>query len=111
MLNIRSYECVIRLLGGTENPHPEPEEVEKLCRLLNIVGKALDEGKSKPRMNAIHDALENIGETGHVPPRIKFKIIDVLDMRKAGWEERTATRLKEETYGRVYHHASGYSEI
>ena len=86
-LTIR-YECIIRLLGGTEDPHPEPEEVESLCRLLNTVGKALDEGKAKTRMNAIYEALNQIRLHSDLESRIKFKILDVLDLRKAGWVGR-----------------------
>jgi translation initiation factor 4G len=69
------YECIIRLLGGTDDPHPEPEEVESLCRLLNTVGKALDEGKAKTRMNAIYDALNQIKQHSDLESRIKFKIL------------------------------------
>src|SRR5204863_3108401 len=79
----------IRLLGGTEEPHPEPEEVESLCRLLNTVGKALDEGKAKTRMNAIYDALDHIRVNSDLESRIKFKILDVLDLRKSGWVGRS----------------------
>lgn len=86
-LTIR-YECIIRLLGGTDNPQPEPEEVESLCRLLNTVGKALDEGKAKPRMNAIYEALNGIRIHSDLESRIKFKILDVLDLRKGGWVSR-----------------------
>jgi translation initiation factor 4G len=69
------YECIIRLLGGTDDPHPEPEEVESLCRLLNTVGKALDEGKAKTRMNAIYEALDYIRLHSDLESRIKFKIL------------------------------------
>ena len=82
------YECIIRLLGGTEDPHPEPEEVESLCRLLSTVGKALDEGKAKPRMNAIYEALDQIRLHSDLESRIKFKILDVLEVRRAGWSAR-----------------------
>jgi translation initiation factor 4G len=77
------------LLGGTEDPHPEPEEVESLCRLLNTVGKALDEGKAKTRMNAIYEALNQIRLHSDLESRIKFKILDVLDLRKSGWVGRS----------------------
>ena len=85
----RRYECIIRLLGGTSDPHPEPEEVESLCRLLNTVGKALDEGKAKTRMNPIYEALDHIRIHSDLESRIKFKILDVIDLRKSGWVGRT----------------------
>jgi translation initiation factor 4G len=59
-----------------------------LCKLLNTVGKALDEGKAKTRMNAIYEALDNIRIHSDLESRIKFKILDVIDLRKAGWVGR-----------------------
>jgi translation initiation factor 4G len=89
-------------LGGTEDPHPEPEEVESLCRLLNTVGKALDEGKAKTRMNAIYEALEHIRTTSDLDLRIKFKILDVLDMRKNGWVGRTTGQQGPKTIQEIH---------
>ena len=83
------YECIIRLLGGTDDPHPGPEEVESLCRLLSTVGKALDEGKARSRMNAIYEALDHIRTHSDLESRIKFKILDLLEVRKAGWVTRS----------------------
>ena len=74
------YECIIRLLGGTHNPNPEPEEVESLCRLLNTVGQALDEGKAKTRMNAIYEALDHMRVHSNLESRIKFKILVVPEL-------------------------------
>jgi len=89
-------------LGGTEDPHPEPEEVESLCRLLNTVGKALDEGKAKTRMNAIYGALEHIRTTSDLDSRIKFKILDILDMRKNGWVGRTTGQQGPKTIQEIH---------
>ncbi len=55
---------------------------------MNTVGKALDEGKAKTRMNAIYDALGHIRIHSDLESRIKFKILDVLDLRKSGWVGR-----------------------
>ena len=62
--------------------------MESLCKLLHTVGKALDEGKAKTRMNAIYEALNHLRLHGDLESRIKFKILDVLDLRKAGWVGR-----------------------
>ena len=45
--------------------------------------------KLKPRMNAIYEALDHIRLHSDLESRIKFKILDVLDLRKAGWVGRT----------------------
>jgi len=60
-----------------------------LCRLLTTVGKALDEGKARPRMNAIYEALDHIRTHNDLESRIKFKILDILDARKSGWIVRS----------------------
>ena len=83
------YECIIVILGGTEDPHPESDGVEGLCRLLNTVGKTLDEGKAKTRMNAIYEALDHIRLHNNIESRIKFEILDILDLRMAGWVARS----------------------
>ena len=69
------YECIVRLLGGTDDPRAEPHEVEILCRLLNNVGRVLDEGEAKVRMNAIYNALDRIRLFSDLESRIKFKIL------------------------------------
>jgi translation initiation factor 4G len=53
------------------------------------VGKALDEGKARTRMNAIYDTLDHIRIHSDLESRIKFKILDILDLRKSGWVVRS----------------------
>ena len=69
------YECIMRLLGGTGDPDPGPNGIEKLSTLLKTVGKALDEGKAKTRMNAIYEALDHIHIYSDLETWIKFKIL------------------------------------
>lgn len=105
------YECIIRLLGGTDDPHPEPEEVESLCRLLNTVGKALDEGKAKTRMNAIYEALDHIRIHSDLESRIKFKILDVLDLRKNGWVGKTSAQAGPKTIQEIHDDVCPYESL
>ena len=90
------------MLGGTEDPHPEPEEVESLCRLLVTVGKPLDEGKAKGRMNAIYDALDQIRLHSDLESRIKFKILDILELRKNGWVGRQTGQQGPKTIQEIH---------
>lgn len=55
--------------------HPEPREIEILCRLLNTVGKGLDDGKARIRMKAVYNALNWIRLFGDLESQIKFKIL------------------------------------
>jgi hypothetical protein len=69
------YERVIRLLGATDNPQPDREDLEELCILLKSVSRRLDEGKARNRMTAVHEALDNIRMHGNLEPQIKFELL------------------------------------
>jgi translation initiation factor 4G len=80
--------------------------MESLCRLLNTVGKALDEGKAKTRMNHIYEAFDHIRIQSDLESRIKFKMLDVLDLRRSGWVGRatgpTGPKTIQEIHDDVY---------
>jgi translation initiation factor 4G len=40
-------------------------------------------------MNSIYERLDHIRQHSDLEPRIKFKILDVLDLRKSGWVTRS----------------------
>ena len=84
--------------------------MESLCRLLNTVGKALDEGKAKTRMNAIYEALEHVRQTSDLDSRIKFKILDVLDLRKNGWVGRTTGQTGPKTIQEIHDDVNLFSQ-
>lgn len=62
----------------------------------------MDEGKAKTRMNAIYEALEHIRKTSDLESRIKFKILDVLDMRKNGWVGRSTGQQGPKTIQEIH---------
>ena len=80
--------------------------MESLCRLLITVGKTLDEGKAKNRRNVTYEALDHIRLHSDLESRIKFKILDVLDLRKSGWVTRatgpTGPKTIQEIHDDVY---------
>lgn len=93
-------------MGGTDDPRPEPEEVESLCKLLTTVGKQLDEGKAKTRMNAIYEALDHMRVHSDLESRIKFKILDILDIRKNGWVPRGPGQTGPKTIQEIHEDVS-----
>ncbi|KAF7492817.1 Eukaryotic translation initiation factor 4 gamma 1 [Sarcoptes scabiei] len=94
-LNILSYkimfQCFDHLLA---NPHDD--YIECLCALITNIGKALTDTLSSRlnemnKINAIFNRLTKIHnhETEiKVSPRIRFMILDLLDLRKNSWVPR-----------------------
>ncbi|BGP12242.1 hypothetical protein JCM10213v2_000155 [Rhodosporidiobolus nylandii] len=80
------HECIKKLLANTENP--EEEDVESLCRLLTTVGKGLDNPKAKQHMDVYFSRMNTIANSPKVSSRMRFMILDVVDLRKAKWASK-----------------------
>ncbi|GAA5898985.1 hypothetical protein JCM6882_004585 [Rhodosporidiobolus microsporus] len=82
------HECIKKLLANTDSP--EEEDVESLCRLLTTVGKGLDNAKAKQHMDVYFSRMNTIANSPKVSSRIRFMILDVVDLRSAKWQSKTA---------------------
>ncbi|GAA5915865.1 hypothetical protein JCM8208_003936, partial [Rhodotorula glutinis] len=81
------HECIKKLLADTENP--EEEDVESLCRLLTTVGKALDTPKARAHMDVYFSRMDMIANSPKISSRMRFMILDVVDLRSARWASKT----------------------
>jgi len=85
-------DCIERLLKQ-EN---DEENLECLCRLLTTIGKEVDKPNNATKMKIYFDHLERLvrkkdsGSGGGLllKSRIRFMILDVLDLRKNQWIPR-----------------------
>ncbi|XP_077412357.1 eukaryotic translation initiation factor 4 gamma 1a isoform X2 [Vanacampus margaritifer] len=77
------HDCVVKLLKN----HDE-ESLECLCRLLSTIGKDLDFEKAKPRMDQYFHQMEKIIKEKKTSSRIRFMLLDVLDLRRCNWVPR-----------------------
>ncbi|KAF3907347.1 hypothetical protein AA313_de0200328 [Arthrobotrys entomopaga] len=85
------HECVKKLVDyeGT----PEEEEVESLCKLLRTIGFALDATeKSRLAMDAYFNRIQQMMDSKDLNSRMKFMLLDVVDIRKSGWESKEADK-------------------
>lgn len=86
------HECVKKLLDyeGT----PEEAEVESLSSLLRTIGKQLDSSESKAagRMDAYFERINQTVALPDLPSRLRFMLMDIIDLRKAGWESKDADK-------------------
>ncbi|XP_056138954.1 eukaryotic translation initiation factor 4 gamma 1-like isoform X2 [Lampris incognitus] len=77
------HDCIVKLLKN----HDE-ESLECLCRLLSTIGKDLDFERAKPRMDQYFNQMEKIIKERKTSSRIRFMLLDVLDLRQNNWVPR-----------------------
>ncbi|SMQ49013.1 unnamed protein product [Zymoseptoria tritici ST99CH_3D7] len=104
MLTLRiMHECVMRLL----NFEGEPDEsaIENLVTLLKAVGGSMEEEeKGEGLLNTYFERIDTvILKNANLPSRPRFMVMDLLDLRKAGWKgkddakgPKTITQIHEE---------------
>ena len=79
-------DCIERLLK-TES---DEENIECLCRLLTTIGKEVDKPNNAAKMKSYFNRLDNIVKKKDTttPARIRFMILDIIDLRKNSWVPR-----------------------
>ncbi|CAG8571783.1 3414_t:CDS:2, partial [Cetraspora pellucida] len=80
------HECVKKLL--TVHGTPEEEEMESLCKLMTTVGQQLDHAKAKTHMDTYFGRMEEMSKNMKLSSRIRFMIMDVIDLRNNNWVPR-----------------------
>ncbi|KAJ3170194.1 hypothetical protein HDU88_008820 [Geranomyces variabilis] len=89
---IMHRNCIAALLKPTENLEeaPEEEDVESLCKLLTTIGPHLDaKGANGPIMDQYFDRIAKLSVHPTLSARIRFMLLDLIDMRKDNWKART----------------------
>ncbi|KAK4690002.1 GPI-anchor transamidase subunit U, partial [Tremellales sp. Uapishka_1] len=77
--------CLIKLLSNMNDP--DEEDLESTCKLLTTIGASF-EATSSDSMNIIFERLETIVKSDAIISRMKFMILDVIDLRKNKWQAR-----------------------
>ncbi|WWC70114.1 uncharacterized protein I206_104061 [Kwoniella pini CBS 10737] len=78
-------QCLIRLLGNVTDP--DEEDIESTCKLLTTIGEAYDQA-APDNMNTVFERLQQVVNSESISSRIKFMIMDIMDLRKAKWRSR-----------------------
>ncbi|KAG7128242.1 Eukaryotic translation initiation factor 4 gamma like protein [Verticillium longisporum] len=85
------HACVQKLVDYETTP--EEAEIESLCKLLRTIGANLDASpKGKSIMDAYFDRIQNVVNMPDLPSRLKFMLMDVVDMRRSGWATKEANK-------------------
>ena len=69
------------------------EDMECLSQIFRTCGKHLDTEKSKNLIDQYFDIMEHKSNSSKYPPRIRFLLRDVIELRKCGWKPRKIARV------------------
>lgn len=78
------HECVKKLVDYDTTP--DEAEVESLTSLLKTIGRQLDESeKGHQMMDVYFSRISQMMALPDLPSRLKFMLMDIMDLRKANW--------------------------
>jgi translation initiation factor 4G len=84
-------ECVHKLVDY--KGVPDEAEIESLSKLLRTVGGNLDMSeKGRPMMDVYFGRIQQMLDMPELPSRMKFMLMDVLDLRKANWVSKETNK-------------------
>ena len=91
------HKCLKTLLkrGTNENLSERCEDLECLTKILQTVGKKLDQGQGKNLMDQYLERIKKIQTQKDLPIRLKFILQDIVDLRTKNWIPRLANLEKE----------------
>ncbi|KAK9467831.1 hypothetical protein V1512DRAFT_260173 [Lipomyces arxii] len=96
------HRCVQMLLVAS----PSEEEIESLCGLLTTIGYKLESERiHRDHMEAYFQRLQNILDTQKLPSRIKFMIMDLIDLRRVGWRDKKTADSGPKTIKEIHKEA------
>ncbi|KOS19696.1 Eukaryotic translation initiation factor 4 gamma [Escovopsis weberi] len=85
------HECVHKLVDY--KGVPDEAEIESLCKLLRTIGANLDQtDKCRPMMDAYFSRIQTMAELPELQSRMKFMLMDVIDLRRARWVSKEANK-------------------
>lgn len=85
------HECVRKLLEF--QGIPDEAEIESLTKLLRTIGANLDStDKGRPMMDAYFQRMRGIVDLPDLPSRLRFMLMDVVDLRRAHWTSKEANK-------------------
>lgn len=77
------HAVIVELLRNVSDP--EEEEVESFCRLFTTVGPKLDTVAAQRQIESYLGRMTQLTTNTVLSTRVRFMILDVLDLRKVKW--------------------------
>ncbi|CAH2350461.1 eukaryotic initiation factor 4F subunit p150 [[Candida] railenensis] len=88
ILNMLNDQVILLCLRDQSSNTEDPSEdrLENLAQLIKTVGARLEaKEKTKAALNFVFDNVQTILETCKLASRIKFMLMDLIDLRNANW--------------------------
>uniref|UniRef100_A0A5B7B5B1 Jacalin-type lectin domain-containing protein n=1 Tax=Davidia involucrata TaxID=16924 RepID=A0A5B7B5B1_DAVIN len=84
-----AHRIVQELLGPEPTACSTEENVEEICQFFNTTGKHLDETPTFRQANDIYfNRLKDLTTITQIAPRLRFMVLNVLDLRANNWVPR-----------------------
>jgi len=65
----------------------------KFAALMTLIGHSIDHPKAKVLMDVYFVRIEGLSQNKTLPMRIRFKLIDLLDLRRNHWQSKKGVQL------------------
>ncbi|KAI9251737.1 armadillo-type protein [Sporodiniella umbellata] len=104
-------ECLRRLCSNIETP--EDEETETMCKLITTVGRVFEvsESGNKQWLDVYFSRMKEMYDSKTLSSRVKFMIMDVMDLRKSRWTlKRAGGQTGPSTIAQIHQEAKKANE-
>ncbi|KAH6687481.1 eukaryotic initiation factor 4F subunit p130 [Plectosphaerella plurivora] len=92
MLTERIMHACVQKLVDYETM-PEEAEIESLVKLVRTIGANMDASpRNKAAMDAYFTRIQSVIDMPDLPSRLKFMLMDLVDLRRKGWETKEANK-------------------
>ncbi|KAF2883918.1 hypothetical protein ILUMI_22258 [Ignelater luminosus] len=81
------HRCIQELLASRRGDDPS-EDLECLSQIMRTCGRILDSDKGKKLMDQYFERMAILAENTDLPPRIRFMLKDVIELRRDNWVPR-----------------------
>lgn len=92
------HRCIQELLLDKkrrgESAQDMSEDLECLCQILRTCGRILDTDKGQKLMGQYFERMKVLAENMELPPRIRFMLKDVIELREDKWVPRKAITVE-----------------
>jgi translation initiation factor 4G len=82
------HYCLRKLLTTQES------DLLKFAGLMTLIGHSIDHPKAKVLMDTYFAKIEAFSQDKSLPVRVRFKLIDLIDLRKMGWQSKDAKKVQ-----------------
>ncbi|RZF32177.1 hypothetical protein LSTR_LSTR004040 [Laodelphax striatellus] len=88
------HRCVQQLLDRRNRSKDMAEDLECLCQIMKTCGRLLDTEKGQRLMVQYFNRMNVLAQNTELPPRIRFMLRDIIDLRDDSWVPRKANNIE-----------------